>query len=190
MTRTRFVVAALVLLAAVSVSPPSARAQSDASKLTFEVAGGIGFTAVDREAWSGTSLADWNQTHYGGAAKALMDVGSVKLGLRAGYQYFWWYSVPVPGYSYTRTYEYGATHVGALVRVPLGPSMAADLGASYYFFDGFSDPGLNAAIGYFVPLSRDFTLPIQVHADRVFDSSAALQAVSLSVGISYHPGAR
>jgi len=196
--RTRATIPAAILLALAAL-PASVFAQSFtratasapvvpvvAPKYVLEVEGGIGVTSVDREKWAGaiTPPSDWNMTAYAGGARLFFArLGTMWLGVEAGYDYFFWYTVTGAGYPIT--YGPHATHVGAVVRAPLGRRIALDGGAAAYMFPDGTVFGVNAALGYFIPLGGRLSLPIKVRGDAVLASAATVVAVRALVGLSY-----
>ena len=155
-------------------------------KFVLEVEGGIGITSVDKEKWAGTitPLSDWNMTAYAGGARLFFArLGTMWLGAEAGYDYFWWYTTTGAGYPIT--YGPHATHVGPVVRVPLGRRMAVDGGAAAYLFPDGTVFGVNAALGYFIPLGRQLSLPIKVRGDVVLATAATVVSARALVGLSY-----
>ena len=53
------------------------------------------------------------------------------------------------------------------MRAPLGPRLALDGGAAAYIFPGGTNLGANAALGYFIPVGRQWSLPVKVRGDVV-----------------------
>lgn len=182
--------AVLPALAAAQAKPavaPVRPAPAAEPKYVLEFEGGVGTTSVDRAKWAEalTPPSDWNMTAYGGSARLFFTrLGRMRLGVEAGYSYFFWYTVTGAGYPIT--YEPHATRVGAVARSGLGRRMALDVGASAYVFPGGTDVGVNAALGYFIPVGRRWSLPIKVRGDVVFASSTTLVSALALVGLS-HP---
>jgi hypothetical protein len=194
---TRSTIPAVVLVALAAL-PAAAGAQTPTraaapqaapvveAKYVLEAEGGVGTTFVDKQKWSGTisPLSDWNTTAYAGNARLFFArLGSLRIGAEAGYNYFWWYTTGAAGTPYT--YGPHATRVGPVVRAGLGRRMAVDGGAAAYIFPGGTDYGVNAALGYFIPVGRQLSLPIKVRGDLVFDPSTTLASVLMLVGLSY-----
>lgn len=158
-----------------------------APKYVLEFEGGVGITSVDKQKWSGTisALDDWNTTAYMGAARLFFTrFGELRVGVEAGYTQFWWYTTSAAGYPIT--YRPHATHVGGVVRAPLGPRLALDGGAAAYIFPGGTNLGANAALGYFIPVGRQWSLPVKVRGDVVFGTGQTFGSVLGVVGLS-HP---
>lgn len=166
-----------------------------AAQRLLEVYGGAGYTAGNVNNWSGhSSLYDWSQTLYDYHAEALLvRAGGVHLGLEAGYEHLMWYEYNYcPGCStpaYTSR-SVSATRVMAVARVDSPARLFAEVAAGMQFFDGYSDPGVYAGIGYRVPLTAAVDLPIKVRAGLILDSDQNLIPLSLSAGLSYRFPAR
>jgi len=133
------------LLCSMLVATP-ARAQ-----VTVELEAGAGYTVIDIEALAeadGEFAQDWDQFMYRFAARAFFGESSgVKVGVEAGYQYFYWYSVRVP-YGDTPIYrEYGqdGTTVLGVVRLQSGGALV-DLGAGVALLDE-TRPMISASLG-------------------------------------------
>ena len=168
-------------------TPTSARAVPVVeSRYVFEAEGGVGITSVNREKWAGaiTPPSDWDMMAYAGNARLFFArLGNLRLGAEAGYNYFFWYTVTGAGYPIT--YEPHATRVGPVVRAGLGLQMAVDGGAAAYIFPDGAVFGVNAALGYFIPVGRQLSVPIKVRGDLVLASSTTLASVQALVGLSY-----
>lgn len=123
-------------------------------------------------------------TAYGGNARLFFTrLGKMRLGAEAGYTYFFWYTVTGAGYPIT--YSPHATRVAAVLRSGLGRQMALDAGAGIYMFPSGTNLGVNAALGYFVPVGRRWSLPIKVRGDVVFTPSTTLMSALALVGLSH-----
>lgn len=165
---------------------PSRGAPGAEPKYVLEFEGGAGITSVDKLKWAGTisPLDDWNTTAYtGGVRLFFARLGALRVGGEAGYNHFWWYTTSAAGYPIT--YRPHATRVGAVVRAGLGQRMALDGGAAAYIFPGGTNLGVNAALGYFIPAGRQWSIPVKVRGDVVFGTSTTVASLLAIVGLSY-----
>jgi hypothetical protein len=194
-TRSPIPAAVLVALAAL---PAAARAQTPAraaapkpvpvveAKFVLEVEGGAGYTSVDAQKWSETisPLNDWNTTAYVGGARLLFTrAGKLRVGVDAGYNYFFWYTTSAAGYGITR--EPHATRAGVVVRTAMGTRIAADAGAAAYLFPDGTVFGANAALGYFIPAGPRMSIPVRVRVDVPFTSAATAISIAGTLGLSF-----
>ena len=154
-------------------------------RLQLEITGGLGYTAVDMNGWAGTSNGanNWSNLNYSGSARLLIPVGKdVRLGVEAGYNYHFWYNVYVGPPSYTYQYDVTATHVAALVRVPLARRITADLGAGMHFFNNAgTHAGALGGITYAIP-AGSVTIPVGVRADFIFTNPMVLP-ITVNAGV-------
>ena len=178
--------AATQSLAAQAPIVQQAGAPNEPKRYTFEFSGGIGFTSVDKNKWAtGVALDDWNQMGYAADARLFFaNAGPAQFGAEAGYRYFWYYEALYAG---TRIYrDVAATRLGAVARLPIAQQLAFDLGGAVYVFDGFTDPGVSAALVYQVP-AGPITLPLHFRTDVVMDSDAMMihSGITLGFGVKF-----
>jgi hypothetical protein len=101
---------------------------------SIEISGGLGYTAVDLEAWKASSakLSDWNQFMTQVYAQVfLARFRNIAIGGERGYQYFFWYEVEILDYDdvyTTRRREANSSRLLAIGRFDLGGNFFADLG--------------------------------------------------------------
>jgi hypothetical protein len=158
---------------------------SASGQRTIEVYGGIGYTAVDLDAWTQTRYVDWNQTMYQGSVQAFIaQAGTVLLGVEIGYDYFFWYTVPVPGYSYTRTREADATRLMAVARLEAPTGLFGEFGAGGFLFGDWTDLGVAASVGYKIRATPKIAVPIKLRSAYIMDADANLLPVGISVGVA------
>ena len=170
-------------LAAFPAVPAQSQSKSTALPLTLEVAGGGGITMLNRDQWLGTSLSDWNQGSHRYGARVFLAMKGISIGAEVARQRLYWAQLDATWSYAERTYE--ATVVGALVRIPMGGRLRADLGVASYMFASFSDYGGNVALGYFLPLGPQLELPITIRADAVSDKAGTATIAQATVGLSY-----
>jgi hypothetical protein len=184
-----FALAALPALGAAQVKPTIAPVRPVAAaepKYVLEFEGGAGITSVDKMKWAGTisPLDDWNTTAYAGGARLFFTrLGTLRVGAEAGYNHFWWYTTSAAGYAIT--YRPHATRVGAVARAPVGARVALDGGVAAYIFPGGTNLGVNAALGYFIPAGRQWSIPVKVRGDVVFGAETTVASLLGMVGLSY-----
>src|SRR5205823_644734 len=96
------VIQTLAILAALAIGAIWGEAQI--RDVTIETDGGIGYTQVNRSAWSGLrGLTDWNQTMWAVNGRAFfLPVHGANLGFEYGHQYLWYYEVPYSSYTLYR----------------------------------------------------------------------------------------
>lgn len=164
---------------------PAAPAQAQ----SIELSGGLGYTAVDIDAWAaGGVLQDWNQFMSQVYVQVhLLAIGPLTLGVEAGYQYFLYDVVRVPygDYPITYTRDTAATRVLATGRISLAGGFFADLGAGPYFISGGPNWGVSAAIGRHIALSSKFSIPVKLRTSIVLDDTSHLLPLGLSAGLAY-----
>ncbi len=171
----------VIALCALLTLPATGTAQT-----AIEVYGGVGYTAVDVDAWSGTSTGaeDWDQVAFEGYVQVFtLQAGNVSLGLEAAYEYLFWYDVLYLGSTLTREVE--ATRILALARFDLAGPTFAELGAGAHLFDGFTDIGIAAGVGYLLPVNERISVPLKLRGDYVMDPDASLLVTRGSVGVRY-----
>lgn len=156
---------------------------------SIELFGGGGVTGGDAESWSRTRLSDWSETYYDGHAQVfLVRALGARLGIEAGHSYLLWYRYNTcPGCDYPSFAErdIAANRLMAVARFDSPARLFAEFAAGVHFFDGFSDIGAFAGIGYRVPLSGSLELPIKLRAGAVMDSDENLFPVALSAGLAF-----
>ncbi len=179
--KLRWVVLPLVVLL---FRPAPARGQ-----VTLEAHGAVGYASVDIDTWAGSSLNDWTQVSSSGYAQVFFGkAGPVALGVEGGYQKFFWYNVRIPFGTTTvlRDRNVTASRVMVVARFqgPMSP-VFGEVALGAHMFDGFTDGGAAAAVGYKMKLGPMLSLPIKVRADLVNDSSTRITAISASAGLSF-----
>jgi hypothetical protein len=153
-------------------------------KIQLEVTGGVGITVMTMSKWTAPIAPnDWNTMNYWGAARILLPVlPGLRLGVEAGYHYHFWYNYYPGGTSYPYQYDVTATHVAALVRLPVAPLFTLDLGGAMHFFNNAgTHPGALAALNINVPAGK-ITFPVGVRADAIFTDPMILPVV-LNAGV-------
>jgi len=191
-TITAAVLFALAALPAAAAAQAPTRAAAPKAvpvvegKYVLEIEGGVGYTSVDAQEWSGTTsdLDDWNTTAFLGSARLFFArAGKLRVGAEAGYSHFFWYTTSAAGYAIT--YRPHATRVGPVIRAALSPRIAADVGVAAYLFPDGGVAGANASLGYFIPAGRQLSVPVKLRADVVFASAATLASIGATIGLSY-----
>ncbi len=185
MVLRRTLVMSFLLLSAV---PAAAGAQTRIAAF-----GGMGYTAVSKDAWTGhSSLADWNQALYLGNAQVLFGLpgGKLSVGAEGGYDYFFWFMNTAANGGVT--YDVTAYHVMGVLNAQVGNNFV-EVAAGPHMFDGFTDVGVYGAVGHRFRLGPSLTMPIKLRAGAVLDSDAALKTIGGLVGLEYtlptHKGA-
>lgn len=153
----------------------------------IEVGGGIGYAAVDMNAWSGIEPEDWGNfsSYYG--AQILFPIGDkVAVGAGVAYQYLFWYYFRYPYGSQTLdiTRDVDATHVQGIVRFNLKQNFI-ELTVGPYFFEDFIDLSLGVQFGHEFRLSEKFGVPIRVGTTIIADSDAVIIPITAGAGLSY-----
>jgi len=169
--------------------PPAAPVVAPvAPRVQFEFNGGIGVTVVNMSTWAGATVNNSSAVNYGGAGRVLFPLGkSMRLGLEAGYDYHFWWNVYVGPPSYTYQYSVTATHVAAMVRMPIAVRTTLDLGAGLHMFNNAgTKPGALAALTYHIPLTQTLDLPVGVRADAIFTDPTIIPVVA-TVGLRFRP---
>jgi hypothetical protein len=150
----------------------------------IEITGGIGTAVVDLGSWAGGTIASSSKLAYWGAGRVFFPVGtSISVGAELGYHYHFWWSTP-SGYSWNYTYSAAAMHAAALLRLPVAPSITADVGAALHFFSAGVKPGVVGALSYRIPVGPNIVIPVGVRADAVFTNPMVLPIV-LNAGVGF-----
>ena len=163
---------------------------ASATAQSIELSGGLGYTAVDLDAWvgSGAIAQDWNQFMSQVYVQLhLTDLGPMTLGIEAGYQYFFWTSVRVPygDFPIFRDHSTCAVRLMATGRLPLASGFFADLGAGAYLFEDWTAWGLTAALGRQFALTPQLSVPVKLRTSVVLDADAPMLPLGLSAGLAY-----
>ncbi len=177
--RSRWILRTTLLL--LNAFPAVAAAQTRIAGL-----GGMGYTAVNKEKWTGHStLNDWNQALYLVNGQVLFGLPGkkVSVGAEAGYDYFLWYKIPLTSGGYE--YDVSAYHVLGVLNAQLSGGNFVEVAAGPHFFDGFTDIGVYGAVGHRFRVGERLVMPVKVRAGAVLDSDAPLLPVGLLVGLEY-----
>jgi len=153
--------------------------------LQLEVTGGVGFTVVNMDSWGGALLNNFSKMAYWASARLLIPTGTgLRLGVEAGYHYFFWWNDYVGPPSYIYQYTVTATHLAGLVRLPVAPRITLDLGGGMHFFNNAgTHAGALAALNLNLPAGK-VTIPIGVRADAIFTNPMLLPVV-LNAGVRF-----
>ena len=155
-------------------------------QVNIELHGGIGYSGVDMEAWSGTEPEDWGQFMSEVYATVYpLKLGGISLGAEFGYQYFFWYTTDVPGYSWVYEYNVDAFRLMILMRANLLSNLFVELGPGAFMFGDWTDFGLTASAGYRIGLTEHIAIPVKLRTEIILDRDANLFPVGLSAGFSY-----
>ena len=149
-----------------------------------ELFAGVGYTVVDIESWYGGGVEDWFT--LGGEAYVVaypFHFGNISVGAEIGYQYFFWYTVPVFGYSWVYEYQVDAIRIMALVRAQINKNMFAEIGPGVFIISDWVSPGLMASLGYRIQINEKIAVPIKLRTEFVAGDN--LFVVGLNGGISY-----
>ena len=149
-----------------------------------ELYAGVGYTGVDVDAWYGGGVEDWF-TMMGEAYVVAypFHFGGISLGAEIGYQYFFWYTVPVFGYSWVYEYQVDAIRIMALLRTRIKNNGFAEIGPGAYIISDWVSPGIMASLGYRIQISEKLAVPIKFRTEFVAGDN--LIVVGLNGGISY-----
>ena len=148
----------------------------------LEISGGLGYTAVDLNAWAESGVSDWNQLLYTVNAQLYFyNKDAVEFGAELGHTYFMWYTVPL----FSGLREPSAVSVSGLLRYKLTEQLFAELSAGVYFFGDWTDPGVRTSLGYMIPINEKLSVPLKFQLGMILDSSANLYTVDLSGGVAY-----
>jgi hypothetical protein len=175
-------------LAPLFVAAAPLAAQPAAQRIQVEINAGVGVTVVNMGTWAGATVNNSSAVNYGGAGRVLFPLGkSARLGVEAGYTYHFWWNVYVGPPSYTYQYAVTATHVAAMVRLPIAVRTTLDLGGGFHMFNkAGTHPGALAALTYHIPLTATLDLPVGVRADAIFTNPTIIPVVA-TVGLGFRP---
>jgi len=149
-----------------------------------ELYGGVGFTGVDVDAWYGGGVDDWFTMMGEAYAVAYpFHFGKISIGAEIGYQYFFWYTVPVFGYSWVYEYGVDAVRIMALIRTPIKKNGFAEIGPGAFIISDWVSPGIMASLGYRIQISDKLAVPIKFRTEFVAGDNFVV--VGLNGGISY-----
>ena len=166
---------------------PSGHAIAQGFSLTdVEFDAGAGYSFVNAQAWlaGGTLLTEHRLASGGDGRVIFFTSGPFRLGFEVGYHYYWSYEAIFGTNAVIRDVD--ADHMSLVARVTTG-RLSLDLGGGAQFFDGFTDPGLQGAIRYAIPVNERLSIPLGVRADLIFDSNAKLLPVMVTGGFSIRP---
>ena len=172
------------LSAAMLIAAAPAQAQ-----VTLEAHAGLGYTSVNVDNWAGSSLNDWRQTAYVGYVQAfLLTSKKLSLGAELGNEYFFWYNVAIPFGSSTILSDRNvkASRVMAVVRLQGAGKIFGEAALGAHLFDGFTDGGAAAAIGYMLGAGGEkLSIPLKIRADFVNDPDVKMTTITATVGLSF-----
>ena len=155
-------------------------------QITVELYGGVGYSGVDLEAWSQSDPNDWGQFMGEVYATAYpLHFGNISLGAEVGYQHFFWYTTPVPGYSWSYEYNVDAIRLLLLMRANLYENLFIEFGPGAFLFGEWTDYGLMASVGYRVDITEKIAIPVKLRTEIILDKDSNLYPVGLSFGVSY-----
>jgi hypothetical protein len=150
---------------------------------TIEIDGGVGYTAVDMEAWAGVEPYDWNNMASYVNAQVLFPISAtVSLGAGAGYQYLFWYDFRYLS-SYI-TYEAEATRITGIARFHFNRNFI-DLTFGTYLFEDYSNFAGGVNLGRAFRLSEKLSLPVKISTTVIVDSDAMILPITVGTGLSY-----
>ena len=154
------------------------------------VNGGIGYTSVDINNWSGYStLNDWEELMFQGYAQYYFhELRRINIGVEAGYQYFFWYVYEYEYYDgYYSYYKYNVEcwRIMALARTDIGTKLFTEFGLGLYMFDGFTDLGITGSLGYEIEINEQLSVPLKLRTTMVFHGKANLAVLGMSIGLAY-----
>jgi len=167
----------------VAVTPAPAHAQ-----VTLEAHAGLGYTSVNVDTWAGSSLNDWRQVAYVGYAQVFfLKSKKLSLGAEVGGQYFFWYNVALPFGTTTILADRNvkANRVMAVVRLQGAGKLFGEAALGAHLFDGFTDGGAAAAVGYMLSGGGKVSIPIKVRADFINDPDVKMTTITATIGISF-----
>src|SRR5688572_14116037 len=180
--------AAAAFLLFVSVSPAHAQevkqagVSADRRELQFELSGGVGYTSVDLQKWGGSGSTNEELLLSQFDARLFFaNAAGFQLGVEGGYRYFFYYEVPFGTNMLTR--DVAATRIGGVARRALNGAVSLDLGAAAYLFDGFTDPGVSAAMVFRIPAGK-VGIPLHLRTDIVFDEQLLIGS-GATLGLSF-----
>lgn len=153
------------------------------SRLTFEITGGVGYSIVDMNQWSGIPVNNWSNMVKWGAARLVFPGSGMRFGIEGGYHYHFWYNYYPGGTSYPYQYEVSAAHAAGFVRMPLGARTTFDVGGAVHFFNS-TKFGALASLMYHIPLGANMDLPIGVRADAILTTPILIPVV-VSAGFGF-----
>lgn len=155
------------------------------SQTEVQFYGGVGFTGVDMYSWYGSeNVQDWFTMMGEGYAVAYpFHFGNISIGAELGYQYFFWYTVPVFGYSWVYEYEVDAVRIMVLLRTQLKNNLFAEVGPGAFIISDWVSPGVMASLGYKIQLNEKLSVPIKVRSEFVAGDNFFVLGVN--GGISY-----
>jgi hypothetical protein len=121
--------------------------------------------------------------YHGNGQVYFAKLGKLQVGAEAGYEYYFWYSVPAVGYSWYYTYEPRAAHVSVVGRMDLGGNFFVDFGGGAYFFSGgYTNIGITGALGYMIKVSDKLSVPIKVRSTVILEDPMLIP-IGVSAGI-------
>lgn len=156
------------------------------SQTQVELFAGVGVTGVDVPTWYGGYVDDWG-TMMGEAYVVIypFHFDKISFGAEIGYQHFFWYTIPVFGYSWVYSYTAYAFRVMALVRANIKDNIYVEVGPGAFLFGDWVNLGAMAAAGYSIEISENLSVPIKIRTELLMDRDASSIVVGLNAGISY-----
>ena len=136
-------------------------------------------------------LVEWNQLNYKGLIQILFDKSkNVSFGPELGInRLYYWEEKHIPPMSSPR-WRWGTIwtgHVGGIVRKTFASHYYVLTGASLHvFFNGSGATlGIPLAVGHELPISKDFTIPIEFRIDVIFGNAVPI-GLGGGIGLKYN----
>lgn len=175
----------IVILTLTSILTATAAPVSAQGSIEFY--GDLGFSGTDVEGWAQTSVLDWNQTMSGAHAQLFfLERDRFRVGAEIGYQYLLWYQIRSSGFTVDRNVD--AYRAMAVLRTSLTPAIFGEATAGFYLFGDFMDLAIGAAVGGNIPVSEQWSIPVKLRVNTIFDEDANIIPIGLAVGASYNFG--
>ena len=175
----------LILLASFGIS-------TDVSgQIAIEVTGDVGYTAVDAVDWLRCGVYNPAPVSYAVSGQVVIgrreSRSGLQVGLEGGLQHLLAYSVTRDGKELRGDVK--AMRLLGFTRFWMGEnhSWFGELALGSHFFDGFTDPSLNVAVGTVLG-SGKIQFPVKVRGSVLFDTEAMVIPVVFQTGISYQLG--
>jgi hypothetical protein len=151
----------------------------------IEIDGGVGYSALDMEAWAVVERNDWSNFSGYATAHVLYPLNDIlSVGISGGFHHLFWYDFEEYTYHYLKDRNVNAVRLTAFARFNLGQNFI-DLGAGPYIFNSFTDFTAIVSIGHSFQLTDKLAIPVKISAAAVFDSDAKVFPITIGAGISY-----
>lgn len=158
---------------------------SNAQKVEVSFNARGGGTIVDVAEAMGYAQEDWSTWCYGGYIQGLYaPIPYLSFGLDLGYQVLYYYDYR-DYYGYWYWGNIGTLHVGPTLQLQAF-NFYGQGGVHLHVFHNGAVPGIMAAGGYKINITKNFSIPIGIRGDIIFGDAVPI-AVTLTLGLSFKP---